>query len=174
MNSKLVVITTAHHLPPPGTFGLGSQSLASAMQSLLRFCTAQKARRQTACWKWSFWRERGGTAFAGVSFKSYMSSLGRDKGRAVFRYASRRQKISFSGEDFALCCRRRKHWGCALLLMAGECSAILLLSFYLLAWGLDPVLISIMGKAPVNFSGNLIISISLLNSNFFLDQLLLW
>lgn len=40
--AKVAVITTACRLPPPGKFGLGTQALASATQSLLGFWTAQE------------------------------------------------------------------------------------------------------------------------------------
>ena len=43
-HAKVVVITTARHLPLSGKFGLGSQALASATQSLLRFRMAQMTR----------------------------------------------------------------------------------------------------------------------------------
>lgn len=156
-HTKVIMITTAHHLPLPGKLGFRLQALASATQPL---------------WDFEHWSRTGGRLLAESEVPGW-------KERHCFsRDAFQRQRQSCvqvsvmqtggftSWRQFYPGLQKGRHWDCALLLVAGECSCCCMAAaccHYPFIQSLEVWILfssASWGKASVNFSGNLVIYFS--------------
>lgn len=120
-STKVIMITTAHHLPLPGKLGLRLQALASATQSLWDFehCSRTGGRllaESEVCG----WMERH--CFSRDAFQNVRAWFGQRQRQSCVQVSIMQTGGFTCWRQFYPGLQKGRHWDRALLLVAGECS----------------------------------------------------